>query len=32
MMSSKRSVEILPIGIRKEGERIRPAKRFGIKP
>ena len=31
-MSSKRSVGILPIGIRKEGERTRPAKRDGIKP
>jgi hypothetical protein len=31
-MSSKRSVGILPIGIRKEGERTRPAKRYGIKP
>ena len=32
MMSSKRSVGILPIGIRKEEERTRPAKRYGIKP
>jgi len=31
-MSSKRSVGILPIEIRKEGERTRPAERDGIKP
>ena len=31
-MSSKRSVGILPIGVRKGEERTRPAKRYGIKP